>query len=105
MIFGCVLGPFLTTHGTMNSWWIGVRDHFSPPLGPQVNGPFLSSRKSAAEPKGSVEASRKDSAVKRKPKASCMRAWQSPYEIIGDSCGAGGHGYQSLDSERFILCV
>jgi len=27
-----VLGPFLTTHGTMTSWWMGVRDHFSPPM-------------------------------------------------------------------------
>jgi len=100
-IFGCVFGPFLTTYGTMTSWWMGVRDHFSPPLGPQVNGPFLTSRKSTAGLKGSVETSHKDSAVKRKPKASCVRAWQSPYEIIGDGCDAGGHWYQPLD--HFIL--
>jgi len=30
-----------------------------------------------------------------------MRAWQSPYEIIGDSCDADGHQYPPLD--RLIL--
>jgi len=27
--------------GPLTSWWMGVRDHFSPPLGPSVNGPFV----------------------------------------------------------------
>jgi len=64
---------------------------------------FLTSRKNAAGPKGQAfEASHEEAQVSSgHPKGQVMRTWQSPYEIIGDSCDAGGLRYQPLDC--FIL--
>ena len=57
---------------------------------------FLTSQKNAAGPKGQAfEASHEGAQVSSgHPKGQVMRTWQSPYEIIGDGCDAGGHWYQ-----------
>jgi len=66
---------------------------------------FLTSQKNAVGPKGQAfEASHEEAQVSSgHPKGwvTVMRTWQSPYEIIGDGCDAGGQRYQTLD--RFIL--
>jgi len=38
--------------GPLTSWWMCVRDHFSPTMGPWVKGPFLTSPEKCAAPKG-----------------------------------------------------
>jgi len=66
---------------------------------------FLTSQKNAVGPKGQAfEASHEEAQVSSgHPKGwvTVMRTWQSPYEIIGDGCDAGGQRYQTL--HRFIL--
>jgi len=78
-----------------------IRDPFSSLLGPyatisHVPFFFLTSRKNAAGHKGQAfEASHEEAQVSSgHPKGRVMRTWQSPYEIIGDGCDAGGHRYQ-----------
>jgi len=67
----------------------------------------LTSRENAAGPKGQAfEASHKEAQVSsRHPKGLVMRTWQSPYEIIGDGCDAGGHRYQPSQRPCSSICV
>jgi len=77
-----VLGPLLTTTGTIEFLVDECPGPFLTTFGTKVNGPFLTFR--VASKSTSPQAS------------SCMRTWQYPYEIIGDGSDEGGHRYQTL---------